>query len=314
MTRLLPLTFSVIFLSLTGCRTTPEPSPVPAEADPAERAASAAPAAVSYSEEGSWPRLFLSGSDLENERLAFSLNGLAVTAEEYEAGLEALAEECEVDLYEARPDFEDRLRDELMILAWLERTNGENGGAEDEARRLLRATLADWALQHYAEDRVAVTEAEIQQYFSANPEQFTQPPRVAMRMILVPSRADAETILTQLQEGTPFDDLARERSLHSSAEQGGEVEPFARGTWTSSVEDLAFQLSPGETGTVESNRGVYVIEKIAEIRETVTSLEDVREQIREKLLREKRAAAREAFLRRVRASFPTNPQNASQVR
>ena len=87
-------------------------------------------------------------------------------------------------------------------------------------------------------------------------------------------------MIARLEAGEDFAELARVFSLHSSSQRGGRMEPFRRGTYSAALEDVAFDLRPGEIGTAETERGIFIVRKIADSSESVTPFEEVSDQIR----------------------------------
>jgi parvulin-like peptidyl-prolyl isomerase len=130
--------------------------------------------------------------------------------------------------------------------------------------------------------------------------EFVQPRQVAVNIILAATRADAEAALLQIEEGTPFQDVAREVSLHPSRTLGGKLEPFSRGTYDSELEDKAFQMKPGQMELLPTDRGVFVIQKTGEIAEVRRSFEEVRDSLVAEIAERKEREALQVFLREIR--------------
>jgi peptidyl-prolyl cis-trans isomerase C len=118
---------------------------------------------------------------------------------------------------------------------------------------------------------VAVSDAEVQEFYDENIEQMTVPEAIRARHILVKLAADDEAaredakdriaaIQKELQDGADFVTLATERSDAPSAPQGGDLGYFGRGQMVMPFEDAAFALQPGETSNVvETQFGFHII-------------------------------------------------------
>ncbi len=291
---------------LVGCVRSRPSDVVPAETpSPVEPAPRVVPPTVpekheAHGPETHWPQLFLAPADAKASDIKFTVDHLAITEQEYNSGLLTFAKTYAGPASNLEDAYRDSLREELLLLCYLRDVVLEdNPHFEDEARSALRAQLAQLLIQKELEQTVRVTEQDIFNSYQKNVAQYTQPQRVSIRVIMVPTNAEAQSVLERLDAGEDFSALAREVSVHSSRDSGGQIDPFSRGTYSSSFEELAFQLKTGERGTLDTSRGVLIMEKIAESAQTMTPLDEVRDQIREKLLEEKRLEARREFLQRL---------------
>jgi len=87
--------------------------------------------------------------------------------------------------------------------------------------------------------------------------------QVHARHILVQAEEEAQTILTRLQAGEDFADLARERSQdENTKEAGGDLGFFHRGQLISpELEEAALALQPGQiSGVVQSQFGYHIVQ------------------------------------------------------
>jgi parvulin-like peptidyl-prolyl isomerase len=194
-----------------------------------------------------------------------------------------------------------RLRQDLLILEYLRDSELlRDPDFEATARQRLRSELARLVLERAIAAEAAVDDQEVRARYQERPDLYMLPARVSVRLILVATEAEAETVRRRLAAGEDFGALAAELSQHTSRRNGGVLEPFARGTLSSELEDLAFSLRSGEVGTAVSPRGIFIVEKIADSRESVIPFESVADAIRAELEAEKRAKAQDIFLERIR--------------
>ncbi len=96
--------------------------------------------------------------------------------------------------------------------------------------------------------RVAVTEAEIRNYFDEHPDEFKEPEQVHAAQIVVKGYDEARRIQQQLQSKR-FSDLARKYSLSPDAKVGGDLGFFHRGVMPHQFDDVAFKLGVGQVSS-----------------------------------------------------------------
>ncbi|MFL5318703.1 MAG: peptidyl-prolyl cis-trans isomerase [Myxococcaceae bacterium] len=150
--------------------------------------------------------------------------------------------------------------------------------------------------------RAAVTEDEISDYFEAHPEEFEVPEEVHAQQIVVKGADDAKKVQAQLRAGKKFPDLARKYSLSADAKVGGDLGFFPRGVMPPKFDEICFKLGVGQVSdVVESEYGYHLFKVLEKKPASKKQLSDVRLQIEEKLLKEKRANAQKEFVKELRA-------------
>jgi len=84
------------------------------------------------------------------------------------------------------------------------------------------------------------------------------------RHILLPTEADAMSILLKLRAGEDFGALARQNSLDkASSEADGDLGFFPRGVMPVEIEAVAFALDPGQiSGIVKTDFGYHIIQVV----------------------------------------------------
>jgi parvulin-like peptidyl-prolyl isomerase len=244
-----------------------------------------------------------SAANLQDGKPALAVDGLAISDAEYSAGLRRFIIN-HPDLPDPEEAYRAQVIEELLLLAYV---RDELAMKEEEfryqARAELRERVAALVIERVLDQRLTVTEEEVLARYTEQRDQWVTPARVVVELILVATLSEADSLLARLESGEGFDELARTLSLHSSSQRGGRLEPFRRGTYSAALEDLAFSLKPGETGTTETERGVFILRKIADSAETITPYKDVRDQIEEDIRREKKIEERERFLTELRNRY-----------
>jgi peptidyl-prolyl cis-trans isomerase D len=150
-------------------------------------------------------------------------------------------------------------------------------------------------------NKLSVSPEEIDEYYKNFSEEFWEPRKVHARHILInvnqgakdedkkEAKKKAEEVLSLIKGGKPFELMALMYSQdQATAKEGGDLGFLPRGQMIKEFDNVAFDLKPGEvSGVVETKFGFHII-KVEETKEERTKpLEEAKEEIREKLIREK---------------------------
>ncbi|MDE1883515.1 MAG: peptidylprolyl isomerase [Rhodospirillales bacterium] len=156
----------------------------------------------------------------------------------------------------------------------------------DVAARMKAA--ADVQLENaYVQQAVAaqVTDTAVQAEYDRDYAGKPGPEQVDARQILVPTQAQAEAIIAQLNKGANFAQLAVKDSIDPGAKNGGELGWFSKDEMVPAFADAAFALRKGEyTKTpVQTQFGWHVILNEGHRTAPTPAFADVQDQIRQKL-------------------------------
>jgi peptidyl-prolyl cis-trans isomerase C len=104
---------------------------------------------------------------------------------------------------------------------------------------------------------------------------------VHARHILVPTEAEAKSVIAELEKGADFAALAKKYSKDPGAESGGDLGYFGHDDMVKEFADAAFALSPGQyTKTpVKTEFGWHVIKVEDRRAGKPPSFEEAREQL-----------------------------------
>ena len=99
-------------------------------------------------------------------------------------------------------------------------------------------------------EQIAITDVEIEKHYRENKDSYLDPEKRSIRYIAFEMKPTAEDtarvredisyILEDIQNGADFGEMAREHSQDPSAENGGDLGFFSRGTMVKPFEDAAF--------------------------------------------------------------------------
>ncbi|MBU1185130.1 MAG: peptidyl-prolyl cis-trans isomerase [Proteobacteria bacterium] len=161
--------------------------------------------------------------------------------------------------------------------------------------------------------KVAVTDEEIGEYYRKHREEYEGKESVRIKQILLPLpkeedqavreklRADAGEIHRRLMNGESFDQLSAKYSEGPAAATGGDIGYVERGMIIHEVEDVAFKLPLQQiSGVIESSVGFHIVQVIDRRGAGIKGIESVREEIREKIDREKMEKKFEEWLEALR--------------
>ncbi len=164
---------------------------------------------------------------------------------------------------------------EDFVKALKENELTEESFGANVGRRLSVQTLVDADIAK----GISVSDEEVSEFYTNNPEQFKRPETVRARHILrkVQPGADSSSrdevkkkigeILKEAESGADFAELAVQYSEGPSAKRGGDLGFFPRGKMVKPFDEAVFSLEPGKTsGIVETQYGYHII-KVEEKKE-----------------------------------------------
>ena len=150
----------------------------------------------------------------------------------------------------------------------------------------LRALRAGAAIQVALGDEP--TEEEYQAAYDTAMEGFPEEPEFNASHILVETEDEANALVTELEGGADFAELAKEKSTGPSGPDGGALGWFGLGQMVSEFETAVVGMEPGQVSApVQTQFGWHVI-LLNEKRITPPpTLDEVRDQITQQLQRER---------------------------
>lgn len=250
--------------------------------------------------------------------LAAILNGEKITVAELEAAWDALPSELR-ESYDRSGGklgyLETYLRRKLIVQEAIKNNLQNEPSVAAELRRMRDEVLFDRYVRDVLAESV-VSESEMRAYYEQHPREFTREEKIKARHIIAtPSdqqvvntsgdnAVDDEQALEKIkmlaqqlrmsgvgdQKVNPqqFAELAATFSEDASANVGGDLGWFGRGRMVPEFEDSAFALEPGETSSVVKTQFGYHVIFVEDKQEAgLAPYEQVRDEVREKILAEK---------------------------
>jgi peptidyl-prolyl cis-trans isomerase SurA len=228
--------------------------------------------------------------------------GYRLGEEQFKSVLDNIKKENKM---ESEEQFQAALKSENMTLA-------------DLRRNLERQMIQQRVQQNEILGKIGVTDDEARKYYEAHLNEFTTPPTVTLREILMTVNADskglnvatdeaakarAEEIRTRVTSGgESFEKLAAEISDSPSKANGGLIGPLSVNDISPDLRKLIEAMKPGDVGELVRTPRGYQILKLETMTPTQTmTLEQAREQISERVFTDKRKAEFQKYLQKLRA-------------
>ena len=217
---------------------------------------------------------------------------------------------------------ENKLESEEQFLGALKQ---EGLTLPDLRRSIERQMIINRVQQQDVMDKISVTEAESAAYFAAHKDQFTTPAAVTLREILVtvPDRAPAgsanagqagvnvgldeeakvkaEALRHRITAGEDFATLAAASSDAPSKANGGLIGPVNPEEMSPQLLAVVKGMKVGETTQpIRTQRGYQIIKLESRSETVVPQLEQVRNQVADRVFREKGRPELEKYLNKLR--------------
>lgn len=224
-----------------------------------------------------------------------------LTDEQFKQVLDNIRKENKIETEE---QFQAALKQEGLTMAELRKT-------------LEKQMIVQRVQQAEVMGKIGVSEDEARAYYGAHTNEFTTKPTVTLRELLVAVAADpkginvgieeeakkkAEALRARVAAGESFEKVVTDASEAASRANAGLIGPINRDELAPAVRDLVAALKPGEmTPVFRSQNGyqVLMLESAAETR--VLPFEQARDQIADRVFREKQRAEFEKYIDKLRA-------------
>lgn len=182
-------------------------------------------------------------------------------------------------------------------------------------------------------DQLTVTDADANDFYTANIRQFEAPEQIRASHILIkpvtdpnvdPNEAKAKALakardlLKQIKEGADFAELAKATGGYPSAPNGGDLGYFSRGRMLPAFDIAAFALKVNEVSDVVQTEAGYHIIKVTDKKEAGRkTFEQARDEINRILKRRKQTEFFQKYLQKLRAGanvvFPPGKEPAPLI-
>ncbi|HCC55898.1 MAG TPA: peptidylprolyl isomerase [Solibacterales bacterium] len=183
---------------------------------------------------------------------------------------------------------------------------------EDFKSEMKNQILTQRVIGQEVASKVNVARSEVTDYYNKHKADFVREETVFLREITIKSADNtprawaaaekkAKDVLARARKGEKFSDLAHQYSDADTAKQDGELGRFKRGDLKPDIEALVFKQSKGYVTDLIKTQGGYEILKVDEkFAAGQASLEDVENEIMEKLYTPRMQPQLRAYLTKLR--------------
>lgn len=226
----------------------------------------------------------------------------------------------------------DELRKQMKVESMedLEKLAADQGVSfEDFKQNMRNSIITQQVIGSEVSRHVQITPPEIQAFYEQHKAELDQPERVRLSELLVSvepatpagekgeeqkqppaepdpaavaaAEAKANELLKQLRGGAFFEEVAKKSSNGPTAENGGDLGYFKRGTLAKELEDKMFAMKVGELSDVIRTKQGFVILKVTDHTQAgVPPLEQVSNQIQDAIFMRKLQPALREYLTKLR--------------
>lgn len=219
------------------------------------------------------------------------VNGVSITSEDFDREVKNLPDylKAMVETPQVRKEMIDTLVMRELVLQQAKKDGiDKSKDVEDKMADLRKRVIVDTFLKKKVEADSSISDEELKKFYEQNLDKFKAGEQVRASHILVKTEEEAKAVQAQLKAGAKFEDVAKAKSVDSSASKGGDLGWFAKGQMVPVFEKTAFTLKEGETsGIVKSEFGYHIIKLTGKRAAGVRPFDEVKDQIKASLLPQK---------------------------
>ena len=190
----------------------------------------------------------------------------------------------------------------------LNRQLEEMGTNMSELRRDIRAVILQRkVIEREVTAKIILTENDVVNYYNNNQEEFTEKAEVRIRQLLLLKEGKDEELVrqealtTRTSINTTEDFIKVVQSYSGDPNADGDLGYFKQGELKKELEEVAFSLEVGQISEViETREGFYIIQLIDKKPPEVAPLDEVREEIQNRLWTERFQSAYQDYMENLR--------------
>lgn len=184
--------------------------------------------------------------------------------------------------------------------------------------RLVQLMIQKKLVQQEVINKIPITKREIISYYETHKREFTRPSAFQVRNITLATHAEAVAIRLKILRGTNFKFLVREHSISPDKALDGNMGYIERGDLPLEMESEIFRSSYKSKGgdisaIVRSQDGFHIFKRERYRRQRRLSLKEARPQIKKILINQKRDAAYQRWLEKLKKNAKISIDQAMLV-
>lgn len=223
-----------------------------------------------------------------NARTIAIVNGAKITSDDFDREVQALPDyiQAMADTPDGRKELIDTLVMRELIMQQAKKDGTDKSAAVAEKMAELRdRVIVDTYLKKRVETDSKISDAELKEFYEQNKDSFKTGNQIKASHVLVKTEEEAKQIQEELKNGADFEQVAKDKSIDSSASKGGDLGWFGKGSMVPPFENAAFALNEGQVSDiVKSDFGYHIIKMTGKRAAGVREFAEVKEQIRATLL------------------------------
>ena len=232
------------------------------------------------------------------------VDGEAITDAQFKTKIQALPKELRAVALKRRKEFlEDMAAEHYLLKEAARRGVDKLQDVRDVLEAARRKIIVAKLIEIEVDKKVSVDSKEAQDYYETHKEEFMTPLLLKASHILVKTEEEAKDIKTQLDLGSDFEELARTRSVDTTAKRGGDLGFFQKGQFVPEFEDKAFEMTKGQVSEpVKSRFGYHIIKLTDRVAPSLRDFDSVKSRVEERLLSEKKSKAFKELIGRLKGN------------
>jgi foldase protein PrsA len=176
---------------------------------------------------------------------------------------------------------------------------------EDVMLRVRLDALSNKIREKVTKGKDKVTDKQIADYYEKNKQQFAQPERRDLSIVLTKTKGKAEQAKSALESGEPFKKVAKRFSIDDASKaQGGKLPAVAKGQQEKAFDSAIFGADKGKiTGPVKTQFGFYVFKVDKVNAASQQTLAQAKETIKQVLASQNQQKALDTFVKGFRKKW-----------
>lgn len=173
----------------------------------------------------------------------------------------------------------------------------------DRVESFKERLMLDTALHELVEKKIEVSDDDLKAYFNDHRDSLPPIEEARASHILVKTESEARALLSRLHRGADFAALAKAHSMDfTTKDKGGDLGILRKGRILPELEKVVFKLKPGQVSdVVQTSYGYHIILVQSRRTHKPLSVDDVRPEIREQIVKEKETALFDSLVKKLRA-------------